>query len=35
MLPYTGDYIEHIDDNKNEFKYYTFIPSPSNAWGYV
>ena len=28
MLPYTGDYIEHIDNNKNEFKYYTFIPRP-------
>ena len=26
MLPYTGDYIEHIDDNINDFKYYTFTP---------
>lgn len=23
MLPYTGDYIEHIDDNIDDFKYYT------------
>lgn len=28
MLPYTGDYIEHIDDNINNFKYYTFTPRP-------
>jgi len=28
MLPYAGDYIEHIDDNINDFKYYTFIPRP-------
>ncbi len=28
MLPYTGDYIEHIDDNINDFKYYTFTPRP-------
>lgn len=28
MLPYTGDYIEHIDYNKNNFKYYTFTPRP-------
>jgi len=28
MLPYTGDYIEHIDDNLNDFKYYTFTPRP-------
>lgn len=28
MLPYTGDYIEHIDDNINDFKYYTFTPQP-------
>ncbi len=26
MLPYIGDYIEHIDDNINDFKYYTFTP---------
>lgn len=23
MIPYTGDYIEHIDDSINNFKYYT------------
>lgn len=28
MLPYTGDYIEHIDDNINDFKYFTFTPRP-------
>ena len=28
MLPYTGDYIEHIDDNINDSKYYTFTPRP-------
>ena len=28
MLTYTGDYIEHIDDNKSDFKYYTFAPRP-------
>ena len=28
MLPYTGDYIKHIDDNINNFKYYTFTPRP-------
>ncbi len=28
MLPQTGDYIEHIDNNINGFKYYTFIPRP-------
>lgn len=28
MLPYTGDYIEHIDDNIDNFKYYTFTPRP-------
>jgi len=28
MLPYTGDYIEHIDDNNCHFKYYTFTPRP-------
>lgn len=28
MLPYTGDYIEHIDDKTNDFKYYTFTPHP-------
>ncbi len=26
MLPYTGDYIEHIDNNIDDFKYYTFTP---------
>jgi len=26
MLPYTRNYIEHIDDNINDFKYYTFTP---------
>lgn len=26
MLPYTGDYIEHVDGNNCHFKYYTFIP---------
>ena len=28
MLPYTGDYIEHIDSTTNNFKYYTFAPRP-------
>lgn len=28
MLSYTGDYIEHIDDKTNDFKYYTFTPRP-------
>lgn len=28
MIPYTGDYIKHIDDNQNNFKYYTFTPRP-------
>lgn len=28
MLPYTGEYIEHIDNNKNNFRYYTFTPRP-------
>lgn len=28
MLPYTGDFIEHIDDNINNFKYYTFTSRP-------
>ena len=28
MIPYTGDYIEHIDDNTDNFKYYTFTPRP-------
>ncbi len=28
MLPYTGDYIEHIDDNIDDFKYYSFTPRP-------
>ena len=28
MIPYTGDYIEHIDDSINNFKYYTFTPRP-------
>ena len=28
MLPYTGDYIEHIYNNKNNSKYYTFTPRP-------
>lgn len=28
MLPYTGDYIEHIDNTINDFKYYTFTPRP-------
>ncbi|RGC80406.1 Fic family protein [Hungatella hathewayi] len=28
MIPYTGDYIEHIDSNQNNFKYYTFTPRP-------
>lgn len=28
MIPYTGDYIEHIDNNQNNFKYYTFTPRP-------
>ncbi len=28
MIPYTGDYIEHIDDSIHNFKYYTFTPRP-------
>lgn len=28
MLPYTGEYIGHIDNNKNNLKYYTFAPRP-------
>ena len=28
MIPYTGDYIEHIHSNQNNFKYYTFTPRP-------
>lgn len=28
MIPYTGDYIEHIDSSQNNFKYYTFTPRP-------
>lgn len=28
MIPHTGDYIEHIDNNQNSFKYYTFTPRP-------
>ena len=28
MLPYTGDYTEHIDSTTNNFKYYTFTPRP-------
>lgn len=28
MLPYTGDYIEHIDSTTNYFRYYTFAPRP-------
>lgn len=28
MFPYTGDYIEHIEKNINNFKYYTFTPRP-------
>lgn len=28
MIPYTGDYIEHIDNNTDNFKYYTFTPRP-------
>lgn len=28
MLPYTGDYIEHIDPGKNIFKFYSFTPRP-------
>lgn len=28
MRPYTGEYIEHIDNNKSNFKYYTFTPRP-------
>ncbi len=28
MLPYTEDYIEHNDDNIDDFKYYTFTPRP-------
>ena len=28
MFPYTGDYIEHIKGDENNFKYYTFTPRP-------
>lgn len=28
MIPYTGDYTEHIDDSINNFNYYTFTPRP-------
>ena len=28
MLPYTGDYIEHIDPGKNSLKFYSFTPRP-------
>ena len=28
MFPYTGDYIEHIERDKKDFKYYTFTPRP-------
>ena len=28
MFPYTGDYIEHIEGEKNNFKYYTFTLRP-------
>ena len=26
MLPYTGDYIEHIEPGKNSLKFYSFTP---------
>ena len=28
MLPYTGDYIEHIKPGKNSLKFYSFTPRP-------
>ena len=28
MIPYTVDYIEHIDGSINNFKYFTFTPRP-------
>ena len=28
MIPYTGDYIEHIDGSIDNFKYFTFTPRP-------
>lgn len=28
MLPYTGDYIEHIEPRKSSFKFYSFTPRP-------
>ena len=28
MIPYTGDYIEHIEAGKNSFKFYSFTPRP-------
>ena len=28
MLPYTGDYIEHIEAGKNSLKFYSFTPRP-------
>lgn len=28
MLPYTGDYIEHIESGQNSLKFYSFTPRP-------
>lgn len=28
MLPYTGDYVEHIDHGKNSLIFYSFTPRP-------
>lgn len=28
MLSYTGDYIEYVNGNINDFKYYIFTPRP-------
>lgn len=28
MIPYTGEYIEHIDSEKPSFKFYSFTPRP-------
>lgn len=28
MTLYIRDYMAHIDDNKNNFEYYTFTPRP-------
>ncbi len=32
MLPYTGDYIEHIEPGKKQSQILFFHPSPLDAW---